>query len=104
MKDLTINPAIDFDLPAPFEGRHLIADEWVESMETFERKSPSHGALVSVSAKGDEAVTEQAIHAARAAFSAGTWNRISGKERAAVLLRVAAVSYTHLTLPTILLV
>ena len=89
MNDLTINAAIDFDLPAPFRGHHLIAGKWVESAETFERRSPSHGAVVSVSARGDEAVTERAINAARAAFDAGIWSRISGKERAAVLLKVA---------------
>ncbi|AXI42640.1 aldehyde dehydrogenase family protein [Sulfitobacter sp. SK011] len=89
MKDLTINDAIDFDLPSPFIGRHLIAGEWVESAETFERVSPSHGTVVSVCAQGDEAVTEKAINAARGAFAAGTWSRISGKDRAAVLLKVA---------------
>ncbi|MGJ5620685.1 aldehyde dehydrogenase family protein [Sulfitobacter sp. MF3-043] len=89
MKDLTINNAIEFDLPAPFIGRHLIAGEWVESAETFERVSPSHGTVVSVCAKGDEAVTEKAINAARGAFAAGTWSRASGKDRAAVLLKVA---------------
>lgn len=89
MKDLTINNAIECDLPAVFKGRHLIAGEWVESAETFERHSPSHGTVVSVSAKGDEAVTSDAIAAARAAFEAGSWSRISGKERAGVLLKVA---------------
>lgn len=89
MKDLTINPAIDFDLPAPFQGRHLIAGEWIGSVQTFERRSPSHGTVVSVSAKGDAAVTERAIGAARTAFDADIWSRTSGKERATVLLKVA---------------
>ena len=89
MKDLTINTAIDYDLPAPFKGRHLIAGEWVASAETFERVSPSHDIVVSVSAKGDEAVTERAIAAARKAFASGDWSRISGKARATVLLKVA---------------
>ena len=89
MKDLTINDAIGFDLPLPFQGSHLIAGEWVESAETFDRRSPSHGTVVSVSAKGDDAMTARAIRAARAAFDAGIWSRISGKQRATVLLRVA---------------
>ncbi len=89
MKDFAINTAIDFDLPAPFLGRHLIAGAWVESAETFERLSPSHGVVVSVSAAGDADVTEQAIHAARQAFDSGEWSRASGKDRAAVLLKVA---------------
>ncbi|MFA3918016.1 aldehyde dehydrogenase family protein [Ruegeria hyattellae] len=89
MKDLTINDAIEFDLPAPFKGRHMIAGEWVEGAETFERVSPSHGTVVSVSAKGGEVETERAIRAAKDTFDAGVWSRISGKERATVLLRVA---------------
>ena len=89
MKDLTINTAIDFELPPVFEGRHLIDGDWVESAETFERVSPSHGAVVSVSALGGEVETEAAIAAARRAFDAGVWSRLSGKERATVLLKVA---------------
>ncbi|GGX40967.1 aldehyde dehydrogenase [Tateyamaria omphalii] len=89
MNDLTINTAIDYALPSAFAGRHLIDGKWVEGTETFDRMSPSHGSVVSVSAKGDVAVTEQAILAARRAFDAGVWSRISGKERATVLLRVA---------------
>ncbi len=89
MTDLTIKASINAELPAPFHGRHLIAGEWVGSAETFERQSPSHGTVVSVSAKGDKAVTEQAISAARKAFDAGNWSRASGKERATVLLKVA---------------
>ena len=89
MKDLTINSKIDFDLPEPFQGKHLIGGQWVGSAETFERMSPSHGTVVSVSAKGDETVTLRAVAAARQAFEIGDWSRISGKARAAVLLKVA---------------
>ncbi|MCY4333259.1 MAG: aldehyde dehydrogenase family protein [Litoreibacter sp.] len=89
MNDMTINAAIKTSLPAAFQGRHLIDGEWVDGAETFERVSPSHDTVVSVSAKGDEAVVEAAIAAARRAFDAGIWSRISAKERAAVLLKVA---------------
>ena len=89
MKDLTINTAIDYVLPAAFQGRHLIDGDWIEGAETFDRVSPSHDKVVSVSARGDEATTEAAIAAARSAFDAGVWSRISGKERARVLLKVA---------------
>lgn len=89
MKDFTINTAIEYDLPAPFKGRHLVAGEWVESAETFDRMSPSLDTVVSVSAKGDEGITERAIAAARDAFDSGVWSRISGKARATVLLKVA---------------
>ena len=91
MNDMTINPAIPFELPALFEGRHLINGAWVDSAsgETFERRSPSHGHIVSRSALGQEAEAEAAIAAARAAFDSGIWSRASGKERATVLLKVA---------------
>ena len=89
MTDLTINTAIDFDLPAVARNAHFIDGQWVESAQTFERQSPSHELVVSVSALGDEAMTTRAINAARAAFEAGSWSRISGKQRAAVLLKVA---------------
>lgn len=89
MKDLTVNTAIDFELPPVFEGRHLIDGDWVESAETFERVSPSHGTVVSVSGLGGEVETQAAIAAARRAFDAGVWSRLSGKERATVLLKVA---------------
>ena len=89
MKDLTINAATAFDLPPAFAGRHLIDGAWVEGAETFERVSPSHDVVVSRNALGGEAETEAAIAAARRAFDAGVWSRISAKERAAVLLKVA---------------
>ena len=89
MKDLSINPAINTKLPEVFLGRHLINGEWVGSDATFDRVSPSHGVVVSTSAMGDEETTNQAIAAARNAFDSGVWSRISAKERAAVLLKVA---------------
>jgi betaine-aldehyde dehydrogenase len=92
MTELNLIEATKADLPdAPFEGRHLIGGEWRASAggATFDRLSPSHGILVSRSAKGGEAETEAAIDAARAAFDSGVWSRISGKARATLLLRVA---------------
>ncbi len=74
MNDLTINTAIETALPAPFRGRHLINGAWVDGAETFERVSPSHDTVVSVSARGDESVTAAAISAARRAFEAGIWS------------------------------
>ena len=76
---------------APFMGRHLIGGVWRDSADgqTFDRISPSHKVVVSRSTLGGVAETDAAIAAARAAFDAGVWSRVSGKARAAVLLRVA---------------
>lgn len=92
MNDMTITATVAAPLPkAPFEGRHLIDGTWrgSENGETFDRHSPSHGVLVSRSARGGKTETEAAIQAARKAFDSGIWSRISGKERSALLLRVA---------------
>ena len=76
---------------APFMGRHLIGGVWKGSAngQTFDRISPSHKVVVSRSALGGVVETDAAVAAARATFDSGIWSRISGKARAAVLLRVA---------------
>ncbi|MGL5012117.1 MAG: aldehyde dehydrogenase family protein, partial [Paracoccaceae bacterium] len=76
---------------APYLGRHWIGGVWRDSADgaVFERVSPSHGVVVSRSARGGVAEVEAAVAAARAAFDAGVWSRISGKARATVLLKVA---------------
>lgn len=89
MNDMTINTAIAYDLPPVFTGRHLIDGAWIDSAAQFDRRAPSHDRVVSRSALGGVAETEAAIAAARRAFEAGSWSRISGKARAEVLLRVA---------------
>lgn len=93
MLDLTLIAASGPVTHEVHEGRHLIGGEWCDSAggATFDRHSPSHGSLVSRSAQGGIAETEAAIAAARAAFDRGDWSRTTGKARAAVLLRVAAL-------------
>ncbi|WP_245408831.1 aldehyde dehydrogenase family protein [Rhizobium wuzhouense] len=89
---MTMTAAIAHPLPkAPFEGRHLIDGTWQGSADgaTFDRISPSHGIVVSRSARGGVAETEAAITAARRAFDLGTWSRATGKERSTLLLKVA---------------
>lgn len=92
MTEFTLIPASGGALPAePFTGRHLIDGQWTDSADgaTFERVSPSHGVPVSRSAKGGEAEVRAAIAAARRAFDKGDWAFSSGKDRAAILTRVA---------------
>ncbi|WP_156378659.1 MULTISPECIES: aldehyde dehydrogenase family protein [unclassified Rhizobium] len=92
MNDMTMTAAVAHPLPkAPFEGRHLIDGIWQGSADgaTFDRISPSHGIVVSRSARGGTAETEAAIAAARRAFDWGIWSRATGKERSALLLKVA---------------
>jgi betaine-aldehyde dehydrogenase len=91
MTQMTILPSSGATLPALRVNRHFIAGSWVKghSGQTFDRVSPSHGTVVSRSALGDARDAEAAITAARAAFDDGRWSRLSGKARAAVLMRVA---------------
>jgi betaine-aldehyde dehydrogenase len=92
MNDLTVIAASNAVLPeTPFECLNLIGGAWRASANgaTFDRHSPSHGILVSQSALGSAAETEEAIAAASAAWASGAWSRASGKTRAAVLLKVA---------------
>ena len=91
MTDMTVIAASGAQLPDTFTGRHLIGGAWVDSADgaTFDRISPSHGVVVSRSAKGGEAEVLAAITAARAAFDQGDWPMLAGKERATLLNRVA---------------
>jgi len=90
---LTVTPAQNQNLPADevFRHRHLIDGRWQNSAtgDVFERRSPAHGVLVSVTPKGGKAEAEAAISAARRAFDDGRWSDLSGRERAAVLLKTA---------------
>jgi acyl-CoA reductase-like NAD-dependent aldehyde dehydrogenase len=92
MTEFTLIPSSGAVLPAsPFLARHLIDGVWQDSADgaVSQRLSPSHGVVVSQAAKGGKADTEAAIAAARAALVDGRWSRLSGKARAAVLLKVA---------------
>jgi betaine-aldehyde dehydrogenase len=80
---------------APVINRHWIDGQWHGGEEQTDRMSPSHGVVVSRSAKGGVAEAEAGIAAARRAFDDGRWSRISGKARAAVLLKVADLIEAH---------
>lgn len=90
MTDLAVIPNSGAALPAkPFHARHWIGGVWQDGAEMTERVSPSHGVVVSWAAKGGLPEAGAAIAAARAVFDDGRWSELSGKARAAVLLRVA---------------
>lgn len=81
-------------LPADIShARHFIDGSWRDSLDdaTSERRSPSHGVVVSKAAKGGKQEVEAAIAAARRALDGGSWSRASGKTRATVLLKAADI-------------
>jgi acyl-CoA reductase-like NAD-dependent aldehyde dehydrogenase len=92
MTDMRVIGATETALPdLPFAARHLIGGAWRDSADgaTFERHSPAHGLRVTRAARGGSGEAAAAIAAARHAFDAGDWPQRPGKERAALLLRVA---------------
>ncbi|MGQ0825592.1 MAG: aldehyde dehydrogenase family protein [Actinomycetota bacterium] len=69
----------------------FIYGEWVEaaSGETFPTYAPSTGEKIADVAKAGRDDARRAVEAARAAFDDGPWPRMSGKERAEKLRKVA---------------
>jgi acyl-CoA reductase-like NAD-dependent aldehyde dehydrogenase len=108
MTEMTLIPRIDVTLPEARVNRHWIGGKWTPSRARpgtsateevpgqardgnawIERLSPSHGVVVSRSARGTAADAEAGVLAARAAFDDGRWSRLPAKARAAVLMQVA---------------
>jgi betaine-aldehyde dehydrogenase len=69
----------------------LVDGEDVEALagERFARESPAHDTVVATYPQGQAADVDRAVTAARRAFDDGPWPRLSGAERAQVLLRTA---------------
>ena len=59
------------------------------SGETFTTYNPGTGEAIAEVAKADKGDAVRAIEAARTAFDDGPWPRMSGKERAEVLRKIA---------------
>ena len=73
------------------EGRLYINGKPVEALSgrRFEVTDPSTGTVVGTVADADPADVDAAVQAARAAFDEGPWPRLSGRERARILHKVA---------------
>ncbi|WP_007508287.1 aldehyde dehydrogenase family protein [Pseudofrankia saprophytica] len=84
---MTIAPAGAEALALPFLStgpkRLLIGGEWVEaaSGRTFTSVNPSTGEVIAELAEGDAADVDRAVAAARAAFEAGPWRRMTPRQR-----------------------
>ena len=70
----------------------LIDNEWVGARDgaTFDRLNPYDGSVVGTYADADHDDIIAAIQSARLAFDKGEWRRASARDRAGVLMRVAA--------------
>jgi len=92
MSELNVVSISEAQIPAdPFVARHLIDGSWRGSADgaTFDRVSPSHGSVVTVASRGGAQDVDAAISAARLAFDKGRWSKMTGKDRATLLLKVA---------------
>ena len=71
----------------------FIGGRWVEAQSGKRREviDPSTGRVITTVAEGGLADLEAAVAAARKAFDQGDWARMSGRERARTLLRVAEI-------------
>lgn len=71
--------------------KHFIGGRWTDSADgrTFETRDPHDGSLLAEVARGGAADGEAAITAARRAFDEGPWPRMTPKQRAAILHRLA---------------
>lgn len=69
----------------------LIGGEWVASRsgETFESKNPYTGRVWANAPEADEDDVDRAVRAAREAFDAGPWGKMTGTERARLMRRFA---------------
>jgi aldehyde dehydrogenase (NAD+) len=69
----------------------FINGEWVDAQDgaTFDTYAPSTGEKIAAVAKGGRDDAQKAVQAARNAFDNGPWRKMSGKERADAMRKVA---------------
>jgi len=69
----------------------LINGEWVDAAnrETFETINPATGDTIAQVAAGDTADVDKAVIAARKAFEAGPWRKMSATERGKLMFKLA---------------
>lgn len=84
----------DLRLPAEpiYTPMHINGRDYSRpGVETVIRKSPGHGVGVTATSRASVDDLNIAVAAARRAFDDGRWSKLSGEQRAAVLLKTAAL-------------
>src|SRR5579875_1866831 len=92
LRNMDMTTAITASMAAGTSPRrygHFIAGAWHQPDQVIERHAPGTGALVAAVGAGTPAEVGAAVRAARDAFDAGPWPRMTGFERAALLHKVA---------------
>ena len=77
--------------------QHYIAGDFRDGAggQTFTTLNPTSNEVIAEVAAGDAADVDAAVAAARRAFDEGPWPRMSAKERAVVLRRIANLIREH---------
>ena len=73
------------------EYRMLVGGEWVEALssKTFESVNPYTGKVWATAPEAGGEDVDRAVRAAREAFDAGPWGKMTGTERARLIRRLA---------------
>ncbi|KAM6598547.1 hypothetical protein CsatA_018156 [Cannabis sativa] len=83
--------SFDVKMPTIKFTKLFINGEFVDSVsgKTFETIDPRNGEVIARVAEGDKEDIDLAVKAARAAFDHGPWPRMSGSERARIMMKFA---------------
>src|SRR5580698_3653369 len=75
----------------------LINGRWVNSIsgKTFPTYNPATGEVLAQVAEGDREDIEQAVRAARKAFDAGPWRKMTASERGRLIWKLADLLESH---------
>jgi aldehyde dehydrogenase (NAD+) len=73
------------------QTRMLIDGKWINSTSgrTFETINPATGQVIANVAEGESVDVDKAVKAARKAFEAGPWRKMSARERGRLLYKLA---------------
>ncbi|KAF4365452.1 hypothetical protein F8388_012817 [Cannabis sativa] len=88
---LLLHYSFDVKMPTIKFTKLFINGEFVDSVsgKTFETIDPRNGEVIARVAEGDKEDIDLAVKAARAAFDHGPWPRMSGSERARIMMKFA---------------
>src|ERR1700722_9715338 len=75
----------------------FINGQWIDaaSGKTFETPNPATGDTLAKIAEGDAEDIDRAVRAARKAFDAGPWGRITPSERGRIIWRIGDLILEH---------
>src|SRR4051812_36739206 len=83
--------------PKVRQTKNLIDGKWVSaaSGETFETFNPATGEVIAHVASSRDEDVDRAVKAARRAFESNTWAKMTGRDRGALLYKLADLFEKH---------